>query len=115
MNDGQVEAGKLFAILSYVVPFFFLVPLIQRNNRFAHFHALQMLAIVVLSILLGTIAFLIPGSLAALVSPVFLLVQLALIVFGVIHAAKGLAAQPPILGPYAERVFEKLNLLQMDG
>ena len=115
MTDSQVKDGKLFAILSYVVPFFFLVPLIQRSNQFSHFHARQALAIVGLSILLGTVAVLLPGALASLLSPIFLLVQFALIVFGVIHAAKGLATQLPILGPFAERIFEKLNLPRMGG
>ncbi|MCG8408260.1 MAG: hypothetical protein MI923_23920 [Phycisphaerales bacterium] len=115
MNDNQVKDGKLFAILSYVVPFFLLVPLIQRSNQFAHFHARQSLAIVGFSILIGFVAFLLPGALAGLLSPVFLLAQLALIVFGVIHAVKGLAAPVPVLGPYAARVFDKLDLLRMNG
>ena len=46
-DSKEVEDGKIFAILSYVLNFvglpFFLVPLIMRNNAFSLYHAKQCL------------------------------------------------------------------------
>ena len=105
-----MESGKLFAILSYIIPFFFLVPMIQRNNGFAQFHARQAVAILLLAIALSVIAWILPMSLLGIVSPIFLLAQLALIVIGILHAAKGDAKRLPLLGGYAELALQKLNL-----
>jgi uncharacterized membrane protein len=110
IDKNDVETGRLFAILSYLVPFFFLVPLIQKTNVFAHFHARQALAIFLLAIALSVVAALIPLSLLSIIGPVLLLAQVALIVIGVIHAAKGEAKQLPILGEHAERVFKRFGL-----
>ena len=109
----QVESGKLFAILSYVVPFFFLIPLIQRENRFAHFHARQVLAFVLLAVLLGVVVQIVPGAVINLIGPVLLLAQIALLAFGIYHAAVGRATQLPVVGPLAERMFAKVNLPQL--
>ncbi len=42
----DVEEGKLFAILSYIIPIVFIVPLIQKDNNFSLFHAKQVLLLV---------------------------------------------------------------------
>ena len=110
INNDHVETGKAFAILSYLVPFFFLVPLIQKRNPFAQFHARQALAIIVVSILLTLVAYILPLALLRLASPVFLLIQVALIVFGVLHAARGQATPLPVVGPHAERVCQCMRL-----
>jgi len=109
----QVETGKLFAILSYVVPFFFLVPLIQRENRFAHFHARQVLGFVMFALALNLAVQIIPLSITALLGPVLLFAQIALLVVGVYHAAVGRATELPIIGPLAEKVFAKINAPQL--
>jgi hypothetical protein len=57
----EIEEGKAFAILSYVLSLiglpFFLVPLITRNNAFSLFHAKQCLLLwlagVVVSVVSG--------------------------------------------------------------
>lgn len=41
----QVERGRLQAILSYLVPFFLIVPLRRRDNPFTLFHARQALTL----------------------------------------------------------------------
>jgi|GEM_PF-2361069 len=109
----QVETGKLFAILSYVVPFFFLIPLIQRENRFAHFHARQVLGFVMFALALNLVVQIIPLSITALLGPVLLFAQLALLVFGVYQAAVGRATELPVIGPLAEKVFAKINAPQL--
>ncbi|MCB9853680.1 MAG: DUF4870 domain-containing protein [Phycisphaerales bacterium] len=109
VDGNDVESGKLFAILSYIIPFFFLVPLIQRTNSFARFHARQAVSILLLAITLSVVAWFLPLSLLGIVSPVFLLAQLTMIVIGIVHAARGEAKQLPILGEYAERFLQKLG------
>ncbi len=110
IDKNDVDNGKLFAILSYLVPFFFLVPLIQKTNAFSHFHARQALAIVLLGIALGVVTMLLPLSLLTIVSPILLLAQLALIVIGLIHAARGEAKQLPVIGEHAKRMLQKFGL-----
>lgn len=110
IDKNDVDNGKLFAILSYLVPFFFLVPLIQKTNTFSHFHARQALAFVLLAIALSIVTMLLPLSLLGIVSPVLLLAQLALIVIGIIHAANGHAKHLPLIGQFADLTFRKVGL-----
>ncbi|HPF40065.1 MAG TPA: DUF4870 domain-containing protein [Phycisphaerae bacterium] len=110
INKDDIESGRLFSILSYLIPFFFLVPMIQRTNAFATFHARQALAIIILAMALGAVAWILPMALLGIVSPVFLLAQVTLIVIGVIHAARGETKQLPILGAYAEKLFNRANI-----
>ncbi len=109
----QVETGKLFAILSYVVPFFFLVPLIQRENRFAHFHARQVLGFVMFALALNLAVQIIPAAISTTVGPILLFAQVTLLVFGIYHAAIGRATQLPVIGPLAEKVLAKINAPQL--
>jgi len=41
----EVEEGKVFAILGYIIPILCLIPLITRNNEFSLYHGKQVLLI----------------------------------------------------------------------
>ena len=111
------EHGKVCAILSY-----FLVGIIwyfvdekMRKDSFAKFHAKQALFLLitsfVVSILLGvlsTILFIIPfiGAIfAGLLGTIVSLAILILWLFGVIYAATENKKVVPIIGSYAEKIF----------
>jgi uncharacterized membrane protein len=103
----EVEEGKVFAILSYVIPFFVLVPLIQRNNAFSLYHAKQCLIIWLIAIAASIV-----GVIPCLGWIVCLVVWVALLVFsvmGLINAVKGLAKPLPLIGKWGEEWFKGLK------
>jgi uncharacterized membrane protein len=94
MDEKEVEEGKVFAILSYVLTFlsipFFLIPLIMRNNEFSLFHAKQCLmlwlaGLVIFAVSVPLIAICI-GVILAPAGGIFLLV---LTIIGLINAING--------------------------
>ena len=114
MGGTDVEEGKTFAILSYVLMFvglpFFLIPLIMRNNDFALYHAKQCL-IVSLAMLVGVV---ISVPLIAVCVGVVLgiLVGIAYYVFaiiGLINTCKGEAKPLPLIGKWGEDWFKGLR------
>ena len=110
----DVEDGKSFAILSYVLGFigipFFLVPLIMRNNSFSLYHAKQCLMLALAGVILGTIS----GLLMAVCIGFILLpiVAIALVVFtimGLMNAINGKAVPVPLIGKFAEDWFKGIQ------
>ncbi len=113
-SDG-VSEHKLFAIIGYILPFLFFIPLIQdnsKNNAFARLHANQQAIILVLWLgitILGNILFVIIGyGLYSLIS----IAQLVLFVFailGIINAAQGEAKELPVIGKFniVDKLFKK--------
>ena len=114
MDLKEVEEGKAFAVLSYVLSFlglpFFLVPLIMRNNAFSLYHAKQCLMLWLVAIVGSAIS--VPlsvvciGVVVALVVGIFCLV---VNIIGLIGAAKGEAKPLPLVGKYAEEWFKGLT------
>lgn len=103
----EVEEGKVFAILSYVIPVFVLVPLIQRNNEFSLYHAKQCLIIWLIAIVSSLV-----NVIPCLGQIVWLVVWVALIVFGVmglINAVKGRMKPLPLIGKWGEDWFKGLK------
>lgn len=101
------DAGdhKLYAILGYILPFLFFLPLLQdssKNDPFARFHANQQLIL-----LLGWVAVYVVGNvlIMALYMFVFLLpllnlAFLVLAIIGVINAAQGQMKELPLIGKF---------------
>jgi len=110
-NNG-VSEHKLFAIIGYILPFLFFIPLIQegsKNNAFARLHANQQAIILVLWIgitVLGNVLFGMVGfGMYSLIS----IAQLVLFVFaiiGIINAAQGEAKELPVIGKF--NIVDKL-------
>lgn len=113
-NAREMEEGKTFAILSYVLSFiglpFFLVPLIMRNNEFSLYHAKQCLmlwicgiAVSVASTILMVICI---GIVLAIVGGLALLV---FNVLGLMNAVKGQMKPLPLIGKWGEEWFKGLK------
>ena len=107
----EIEAGKTFAILSYVLSFvslpFFIVPLIQRDNTFALFHAKQVmmlwLAGIALSVASGILTLICIGPFVAILGAIGLLV---LAIIGLIGCTKNEMKPLPVIGKWAEDWFK---------
>lgn len=112
VDPKEIEAGKTFAILSYVLSFvwlpFFIVPLVQRENTFALYHAKQVmllwLAGVAMSVVCGVLF-----CLAPVIAPIVGLGLLALAIMGLLNAIKGEMKPLPLIGKFAEEWFKGIT------
>ncbi len=115
MSEKDVNEGKAFAIISYVLNFFrlpfWLVPLIMRNNEYALYHAKQCMILWLLGMVSGVIC--IPLAFIPCVGWVAIVVMLVGIlvinVLGLINAMNGQAKPLPIIGVYAEKWFRGIT------
>lgn len=102
------EAGehKLYAILGYVLPFLFFLPLLQessKNDPFARFHANQQLIL-----LIGWVGLYVVSNMLVMVLymlgvfllPLLNLAFLVLAILGIINAAQGQMKELPVIGKF---------------
>lgn len=105
---------RLFGTLSYVVPFFLLVPLIQKQSAFAMFHAVQALtlwvAAFVASFVVGTVLTMVPlGFIGTLASYAMFAAITAAAIFGAVQAWAGSLKPLPLIGTPGGNLFGKLT------
>jgi uncharacterized membrane protein len=102
-NDG-VSEHKLWAIVGYILPFLFFVPMLDekaKHNAFVRFHAEQQLALLVVFLGLYILMSVVMGAFFYGLFFIMPLVQLAgivLMVLGIIHAAQGEMKELPVVG-----------------
>ena len=114
-GGGDVEEGKTFAILSYVVNFlglpFFLVPLIMRNNSYSLYHAKQCL-IIALATVVGSVvsSILMAVCIGAILMIVVIVFWYVWNIVGLINACKGEAKPVPVIGKWGEDWFKGITL-----
>jgi uncharacterized membrane protein len=109
-----VDDHKLFAIVGYILPFLFFVPMVQessKNNAFARYHANQQLTLLVLCIglyVLMQVIYSISYMLMMFI-PLLNLGLLVLAIMGIIHAAQGEMKELPLVGKFnfLDMVFHK--------
>jgi uncharacterized membrane protein len=105
-NDGVGE-NKLFAIVGYILPFLFFIPLLQessKNNAYAKFHANQQLILLILWIIVqfvvSNVLFGIIGWSTYSLMSILNLCLLVLVIMGVINAAQGQMKELPLVGKF---------------
>ena len=105
----DAQDGKVIALLSYIFGIVALVPLIQRNNAFALYHAKQVLilfiAAIAASIALMIVGFVLPASVSLILSFAFMLAMVGLVIIGVLNSWNCRARPLPIIGAFGERFF----------
>ncbi len=107
MDPAEIEAGKLLAILGYIIGIVCIIPLIQKDNAFSLYHAKQVLLLIIAGVLLSVI-----NVIPCLGQVVWALGSLALLVLGImglINAIKGKAEPVPLIGKYAEEWFKGIK------
>ncbi len=100
VNDG-VSEHKLWAILGYILPFLFFVPMVNdssKHNAFARFHANQQLSLLVICLGLYIVSNMFLGMMFFVIMPLINLAMLVLVIMGIIHAAKGEMKPLPAIG-----------------
>jgi uncharacterized membrane protein len=114
-NDADVNDHKLFAILGYILPFLFFIPMVNdtsKNNPFARFHANQQLILLVIGIgfyVLSNVFYMTLGALSLILFPIANIAMLVLVVLGIINAAQGEMKELPLVGHFKllYKVFKK--------
>ncbi len=89
MDPADVEANKVFAVLSYFWILWLIPLLAAKESKFARFHANQGLILFIASIICGIVPIL--GWLLSIVVLVFA-------IMGIIAAAQGQAKDLPLIG-----------------
>ena len=103
-GSDDVSEHKLWAIVGYILPFLFFIPIINektKNNAFARFHANQQLTLLVICIglyVLSNVFFAMLSFGAFFIMPLVNLAILVLMIMGVIHAAQEEMKELPVVG-----------------
>lgn len=98
---GDPGQHKLWAIVGYIIPILFFIPLISdaKHNAFAKFHANQQLNLLLLWVAINVIA-IIP-LLGWLVFMVGAIAGLVFMIMGIMNAASGKMKELPLIGKFA--------------
>lgn len=108
MEEEDINANKVYGILSYI-GFLFIIPLLAaKESRFAKFHANQGLVVFLAQMIINLASTIVCallsaihlGTMAAVLAPLVSLVSLALSVIGIINAAQGKAKEIPVIGKF---------------
>lgn len=102
----DVSDHKIFAILGYIIPILFFIPLLQdssKNNAFAKFHANQQLILLICWLgvyVIGRVLLMVFFGLMYLLMPLLQLVLLVVAIIGIVNAAQGTMKELPVIGKY---------------
>lgn len=105
MNQAPVpksgtDTSKVFAIVGYIIPILFFVPLLTeaKNQPFAKFHVNQQLLLLIWYVIANVVV-VIP-ILGWIASPIIWVIGVVLAIMGIINAAQGTMKPLPIIGKY---------------
>lgn len=96
--------AKLFAIIGYIIPFLFFIPLVQddlKTNKFSRFHANQQLILLIAWVsfwVLSNVFFMILYFIWFAIAPLMYLAFLVFAILGIINAAKMEMKALPLIG-----------------
>jgi len=104
-NSGNkdVESNKAMAIVGYVLPVLFFIPLLSeaKNSPFAKFHANQQLNLLLAAIAVNVVGTIIPLLGWFIILPLGSLAVLVVAIMGVINAVKGKTEKLPLIGGFS--------------
>ncbi len=102
-NSADVEKNKLMAIIGYIIPILFFIPLLNEESKkspFAKFHANQQLVLLISAIAVNIVGTLIPILGWFIILPIGSIIILVVAIIGIINAAKGEMKKLPIIGGF---------------
>lgn len=99
----DVEENKAMAIIGYIIPILFFVPLLSdaKNIPYAKFHANQQLNLLLAAIAVNIVGTVIPFIGWFIILPLGSLALIVLAIMGIINAAKGEMKKLPIIGDFS--------------
>ncbi|MDD3498376.1 MAG: DUF4870 domain-containing protein [Candidatus Moranbacteria bacterium] len=101
-GDNDVEKNKLMAIVGYIFPILFFIPLVTeaKDSPFAKFHANQQLILLIFAIAVNIIGSILPIIGWFLILPIGSIMILVFVIMGVINASQGKTKALPLIGGF---------------
>lgn len=102
-ENSDVEKNKIMAVIGYILPILFFVPLINdssKNSPFARFHANQQLILLIAAIAVDIVGTIIPFLGWFIILPLGSIFLIIVAILGIINAAKGEMKQLPAIGGF---------------
>ncbi len=98
-GKSDVDQNKMIAIIGYIVPILFFVPLVTdaKNSPFAKFHANQHLILLISWVIVNIVGGMIP-VLGWMLLPILDVVLIIFAIMGLISASKGEMKPMPLIG-----------------
>lgn len=98
-DSSDVESNKVMAIVGYIVPILFFVPMLaEKKSPFGMFHAKQQLNLLLAAIAVNIVGGVIPFLGWFIILPLGSIALIVLAVMGIINASKGEMKELPIIG-----------------
>jgi uncharacterized membrane protein len=101
-GNSDVEKNKPMAIIGYILPILFFIPLVSdsKNSPFAKFHANQQLILLLSAIAVNIVGGIIPFLGWFIILPIGSILLIILAIMGIINGAKGEMKKLPIIGGF---------------
>lgn len=102
-EQSDVEKNKLMAIIGYIIPLLFFIPLLSdetKNSPFAKFHANQQLVLLIAAVIVNIAGTIIPFIGWFLILPIGCIALLVIAIMGIINASKGEMKRLPLIGGF---------------
>ncbi len=99
----DAEKNKMMAIIGYIIPILFFVPLISdesKNSPFAKFHSNQQLVLLIAAVIVNIVGSVIPIIGWFIILPLGSIFLIVVAIMGIIHASKGEMKKLPLIGKY---------------
>ena len=102
----EVSEHKLYAIIGYILPFLFFLPLLSessKHNAFARFHANQQLLLLLLVVglyVIHNVLFIVFMAGGFFIMQLLNLAVLVLAILGIVNAVQGEMKELPLIGKF---------------
>jgi len=108
----DIEPGKLWAILSWIFLILGIVPVIQKENKFALYHGKQALFLCILQVGWAIVALGILGwvCIGLILYPIGWIFLLVLQVMGLVYSIQGQYKPTPLLGQLGLKMFKSVQV-----
>ncbi|MFA7208731.1 MAG: DUF4870 domain-containing protein [Parcubacteria group bacterium] len=102
-GNKDVESNKAMAIVGYIIPILFFVPLLSdaKNSPFAKFHANQQLNLLLAAIAVNIVGSIIPFLGWFIILPFGSIALIVIAIMGIINAVKGEMKALPLIGGFS--------------
>ncbi|MDP1884463.1 MAG: DUF4870 domain-containing protein [Candidatus Moranbacteria bacterium] len=102
-ENKDVESNKAMAIIGYIIPILFFVPLLSdaKNSPFAKFHANQQLNLLLAAIAVNIVGTIIPFLGWFIILPLGSIALIVIAIMGIINAVKGEMKALPLIGGFS--------------
>ena len=103
VGNADVEKNKVMAIVGYILPILFFVPLLSEESKkspFAKFHANQQLLLLIAAVIVNVVGTIIPILGWFIILPLGSIFLIVIAIMGIINAAKGEMKKLPLIGGY---------------